>query len=413
MVSVPRSLGEIRGLNALMPTDLSYAFSMSALAMPFIWIGIAMTTRRICSAGLPHWLVMVFFIPGANLVMLGMLCIVRAPGESERRKAFRAVLWLVIAIAVCTLMVWLGTERMKTYGLGLFIALPFCLGFLSVLIYDSDGERTARTCMGIAALSVVVLGVALLAFAMEGLICLMMALPLALPLALLGGAIAWSIQDGIGAREGTAAMLILMLLFPPAVMCAEYAAPTQPPLLVVRTSVDIDAPPETVWRHVVSFSDLPEPAEWIFHTGIAYPVRARIEGAGPGAIRRCEFSTGPFIEPIEVWDEPRLLQFSVTQNPAPMVEWTPYRNVYPKHLDNLLASRQGQFLLTPLPGGGTRLEGTTWYVHNLWLASYWQTWSDFIIHRIHERALVHIKRLAEGGRQPACNVTRIRREMSS
>ncbi len=392
-------LGEIRGLNALMTVDRSYAFSMLALAMPFIWIGTAMTARRIRSAGLPSWLVILFFVPGANLATLGMLCIVRESGESERRlpaKAFRAMLAIVIAITVCTLMVWLGTERMKTYGMGLFIALPFCLGFLSVLIYDSDGKRTARSCMGVAALSVVFLGVALLAFAMEGLGCLIMALPLALPLALLGGAIAWSIQQSAAAREGTAAMLILMLLSPPAVMCAEYAAPREPPLLVVRTSVDIDAPPETVWRHVLSFADLPEPTEWIFHTGIAYPVRARIEGSGPGAIRRCEFSTGPFIEPIEVWDEPRLLQFSVTQNPAPMVEWTPYRNVYPKHLDNFLASRQGQFLLTPLPGGGTRLEGTTWYVHNLWPAAYWHAWSDFIIHRIHERVLVHIKRLAEG-----------------
>jgi hypothetical protein len=37
-------------------------------------------------------------------------------------------------------------------------------------------------------------------------------------LALLVGAIASSIQDGAGARQRTAAMLILVLLYPPAVM---------------------------------------------------------------------------------------------------------------------------------------------------------------------------------------------------
>src|SRR5262249_51209672 len=78
---------------------------------------------------------------------------------------------------------------------------------------------------------------------------------------------------------------------PPTVMCAEYVAPPEPPLVVVRTSVDIDAPPETVWRHVVSFSDLPEPAEWIFHTGIAYPVRA------PDRRRRTD-------SPVRVLDRP-------------------------------------------------------------------------------------------------------------
>jgi hypothetical protein len=77
------------------------------------------------------------------------------------------------------------------------------------------------------------------------------------------------------------------------------------------------------------------------------------------------------------------------------VEWTPYRKIYPRHLDNFLVSRRGQFLLTPLPDGRTRLEGTTWYVHSLWPAAYWQAWSDFIIHRIHERVLIHIKRLSE------------------
>jgi hypothetical protein len=192
-----------------------------------------------------------------------------------------------------------------------------------------------------------------------------------------------------------AGILVLLIIYPPAVMCAEYVAAPEPPVFAVRTAVDIDAPPAAVWRNVVSFSELPPPTEWIFHTGIAYPIRASIEGSGPGAIRRCEFSTGPFIEPIRIWDEPRLLQFAVTENPAPMEEWTPYRKIHPAHLDNFLVSRKGQFLLTPLPGGRTRLEGTTWYVHNLWPAGYWQVWSDFIIHRIHQRVLSHIKTLSE------------------
>src|SRR5439155_7837109 len=100
------------------------------------------------------------------------------------------------------------------------------------------------------------------------------------------------------------------------------------------------------------------------------------------------------------------LQFSVAQSPPPMEEWTPYKKIHPKHLDNFLASRQGRFLLTPLRGGGTRLEGTTWYVHNLWPAGYWQAWSDCIIHRIHERVLIHIKRLAEGDLYARCFMRR-------
>jgi len=346
---------------------------------------------------MPSWLVILFFVPIINLVTIGLFCFLHEkdaqPGGTEWR--VNAVFASLIVAAVCFGVVLLGSMVLKSYGLGLFVALPFYLGFLSVVIYDSDGTKSFNYCMGIASLSVILSGVAMLGFAMEGLGCLLMALPLAFPIAWLGGAIAWSIQNRRAARQGMAGIVILLILYPPAVMCAEYVIAPEPPLIAVHTAVDIDAPPDTVWRYVVSFAELPPPNEWIFQTGIAYPVRSTIEGAGPGAIRRCEFSTGPFIEPIEVWDAPRLLQFAVTQNPAPMEEWTPYNKIEPAHLNNFLVSRKGQFLLTALPGGRTHLAGTTWYTHNLWPAGYWQAWSDFIIHRIHQRVLLHIKKLAE------------------
>ncbi len=114
-----------------------------------------------------------------------------------------------------------------------------------------------------------------------------------------------------------------------------------------------------------------------------------------GAIRYCEFSTGAFVEPIEAWDEGRLLKFAVTHNPPAMREWTFWPNVHPPHVDGFPKSDGGQFRLIPLPSGRTRLEGTTWYRHHLWPAAYWRLWSDAIIHRIHGRVLRHVKTLAE------------------
>ena len=190
--------------------------------------------------------------------------------------------------------------------------------------------------------------------------------------------------------------MVIIGIGPPLMMGAEHAAGPDPVLFEVRTTVEVSAPPEEVWRNVVAFSDLPEPKDWIFRIGIAYPMRAEIQGRGAGAVRQCVFSTGDFIEPIEVWDEPRLLKFSVTKNPAPMQEWTPYRRIHPPHLEGFLVSEGGQFLLEPIEGGGTRLIGVTWYRHGMWPAAYWKVWSDFIIHRIHLRVLRHIKGRAEG-----------------
>ena len=246
-----------------------------------------------------------------------------------------------------------------------------------------------------AILSVMFLGGLLLALAIEGFICLWMAWPLMAALGAMGGAVGYIIQRSRERPLPAPAVLGALALFLPVLMGAERLGGPPAPLFAVRSAVEVDAPPSAVWARVVSFGELPEPDEWLFHLGVAYPRWAVLEGRGVGAVRHCVFSTGSFVEPITVWDEPRRLAFGVTAQPAPMEEWTPYRSVKPPHLEGYFVSERGEFLLTPLPGGRTRLEGTTWYRHHMWPAGYWQLWSDAVIHRIHLRVLRHIKRLAE------------------
>lgn len=149
-------------------------------------------------------------------------------------------------------------------------------------------------------------------------------------------------------------------------------------------------------RRVVAFSELPPPSQWFFEAGIAYPVRARIDGEGVGAIRRCEFSTGAFVEPITAWDAPRRLAFDVVSQPKPMQEWSPYAAVNAPHLDGALRSVRGEFRLIPLDGGRrTRLEGSTWYELDMAPAVYWRAWTEALLHAIHGRVLDHVAALAE------------------
>jgi hypothetical protein len=161
-----------------------------------------------------------------------------------------------------------------------------------------------------------------------------------------------------------------------------------------------------VWRATVAPSHLAAPDDWIFRAGIAYPLAAHIEGSGPGATRYCNFSTGDLVEPVLEWQEPRLLRFAVKSNPEPMVEMTPYRNIHPPHLKGFLVSRQGQFRLLRDANGGTRLEATTWYEHNLWPAEYWRWWSDLIIHRVHKMVLDHVRDTAELGQRRSAAIGR-------
>jgi Polyketide cyclase / dehydrase and lipid transport len=280
--------------------------------------------------------------------------------------------------------------RTGTYGLTLFVVLPVMVGALGAWVMNPQSAEKAVG-YGVAANAIASLG--FFAFGIEGAICIAMAIPLAYPLGALGGWLVYMVTHKCALKSGTA----MMMLLPLSLGTLGFDVTAKPHVFEVKSSIEIAAPPERVWKNVVSFSELPPPSEWYFKSGVAYPMRAEIVGTGPGAVRYCEFSTGPFVEPIEVWDEPRLLRFSVAQNPAPLDEWSPYAKIMPRHLHGYLVSKQGQFLLTPLPNGHTLLEGTTWYQHGLWPEAYWTLWSQAIIHRIHMRVLTHIKELSEAG----------------
>jgi hypothetical protein len=301
---------------------------------------------------------------------------------------------LFTALVGCGL-IYLGTVVVKEYALGLFVLLPFVLGAVSTLLLarvDSNFSRSqARRAAG---LSLLVCCIGLLAFAFEGVICIIMAAPIGWLLAICGHALAFEFVKHKGTGSVPTAVLMLLLAVP-SLMAFEHASPIPVQLRAVRTSIDIAAPAAQVWQQVVAFPQLPTPTEFIFRTGIAYPINATIAGRGVGAVRRCNFSTGSFVEPITTWDEPHRLAFSVADQPAPMRELSPYDHLQPNHLHGFFVSKRGQFLLTALPNGHTRLEGTTWYYNRIQPDLYWSLWSDYIVHRIHARVLAHIKQQSE------------------
>ncbi len=388
-------------------SDAEFYRTMLLVAVPFVAVGVALTLWRLRDCGLPSWLVVLFFVPAVNLMLFSFLSMLPtreagAPRAAAGSDLLRRLLpdhpigsaavavFLVLPPALATVL--LGTNLLRGYGWGLFVGVPFAVSLASVLLYAWHRPRRLGACLVVALLSVALLGASLIVLAAEGVICVLMASPIAALLALIGGLVGYAIQDTSWKVQR---MAVCLLLVTPLVLGAEWAGAPVPPLHAVTTAVDIAATPATVWRHVVAFAALPPPEEPLFRAGIAYPVRATIHGRGVGAVRRCEFSTGQFVEPITVWDEPRLLRFGVISQAPPMEEWTPYRDVHPAHLDGYLKSEQGQFRLEPLPGGGTRLSGTTWYRLAMWPSPYWKLWSDAIIHAIHRRVLRHIEREAE------------------
>src|SRR5437764_307839 len=117
----------------------------------------------------------------------------------------------------------LGAQVLTNYGWGLFVALPFALGFAAAVIHGWRQPRSAKSCIGVACLSTALLGAALLALAFEGMICLVMAMPIALPLAAFGGACGYFVQRRPSLQLGAHAFLSVLLIFVPGVHWTEHA----------------------------------------------------------------------------------------------------------------------------------------------------------------------------------------------
>jgi len=376
--------------------------ALALWTLPFVWIALSMSVRRAHSAGRSPWIGALVLLSPLNILVMALLALLpdkpapspaAPPATATDGPAGRSMLRAAFAgLAVGMLSIVVGLYGFGSYGAVLFFVTPVVMGMVSGFLYNSPVVRSTSETLRLGSLVMLLAGGVLLALAFEGVICLVMAAPIVMPTALAGAILGKWVAQCTSAGLGQLAALVLAV---PLLSGAESLTRSVPER-VVLTSVVVAAPPEIVWRRVVAFPDLPAPDDWFFRSGIACPMRARIEGTGVGATRHCEFTTGDFVEPITVWDEPRRLAFDVVDQPDPMVELTPYRHVHPPHLrDRSLASRRGEFRLVDLGDGRTRLEGRTWYTFDMHPQGYWTLWSDFTIHRIHRRVLDHVRRLSE------------------
>lgn len=321
---------------------------------------------------------------------MNILDIILSPDKQKRK--WTSVLLTTLFAGLLTILAIYGIGE---YGIALFILIPLFIGLTSTILYGYKRELTKKEATQINFLTLGVFTLALVVFAIEGIICIVMAAPISLLLTWFGGLIGFSMVNQ-SPNKSLTSILLLVVLIPTTAFIERNSEPDIRPVI---TKMIIDADRETVWKNVVEFPQLDEPSEFIFKAGIAYPINARIEGQGVGAIRHCNFNTGSFVEPITVWDKPRLLKFDVLEQPEPMKELS-FWDIDAPHLHDYFVSKKGQFKLTELPNGKTELEGSTWYYHDIKPGFYWRIWSNWIIHSIHERVLNHIKLVSEEERMP-------------
>ena len=383
--------------------------ALMAVALPFLWCGLALTVQRLRDAGRsPAWAGL-FFLPYGNYLFFLIVASLRSRLASSssataeepdarhegreglspypdgpfarlipRHPAGAFLVCLVCTSAIALIAVFLAHAYGERWGSTLFLVVPFSMGFFTTAILGYHDPIPFSACVGMTLCIMLGTEAVLFIGGYEGVPCLLMATPILFPLAVIGAAIAFQLVKR--RWQASSLMLFALGLIPTAFQVERDFPPAIVPT-VVESVVDIDATPDIVWKRVVKFPKIRDEKEWIFQLGVAAPESAEIDGSGEGALRRCVFDRGVFEEPIEVWREAEELTFGVRSQP--------------RHLDSYLGVRRGQFVLVPLADGRTRLYGRTWLDLKVHPSFYWRLWSDSIIETIHQRVLRHVERLAE------------------
>ena len=291
----------------------------------------------------------------------------------------------------------LSTHGSTGYGTVVFVGLPVLQGMVAAFVTQMPGPRDWKACAGSSMFSLFLSAFGVLVFAQEGIVCLIMAAPLIMPLVLLGAWIGWLAGGGKPQRDARLAL--------PVVAVVALAATGGPITHAsesngeVTTVWQVAASARRVWPHVLGLRALPEPDWWLFRMGVAYPVRTRSEADGR---RECLLSTGSMPEVVTRREEGRRLAFRVLATPSSMREWNPFGEVRAAHLTTTYRGIEGEFRLFSEVGGGTRIVARSRYGLRMAPFWYWRLWSDAIVAHVHERVVREIARRATepDGRRP-------------
>jgi len=307
------------------------------------------------------------------------------------RKMAKAVTFSMVATGA---LAWLSVAILGEYGYVLFLGAPLLLGFSSAAFLAIDGPEPLRVCITTGGISGSVVCLGFLIMGAEGLICIGVALPLAVPMAMLGGLIAFELFHQRRLRHAEASVIIVATLLAfSAVVEARVGHPA--PVYLVEDSMLIHATPDRLWRTVTALDTITSRGGLLFRAGIACPRKTKIVDGRVGGRRVCTLTTGVLMEEIDVWRPGQRLAWRAVSTPPPMKELNPFAEVDAPHLHGFYRNVRGEFVIEPVSRGVSRLTRRTWYAHDLYPSAYWRIWCDMGASNIQRFVLDEVKRAAE------------------
>lgn len=398
----------LRRLSAL-PGDFAVEAALVFAAAMIATCALAsISFKRAGRSGIGFGLALLTVMPGLQLATAALVALLpfsrasaeesdeNADQEPEDRPGAPSAYMLqgiLAGVSIIVLAVLLSAMTFGAYGWGLFVLTPFVVGVTTAYLANRKTaiarSETILLVLGAAALG----GFALMIFALEGLVCILLIAPLAAGAAVIGGLFGRAMA--LARNDLDRPVMAVAIL--PAVFAFEAALPPSVGFATDQ-AIEIAAPPAAVWSALASDSAIAAPPGLVGAAGLAYPLRGEIVGEGVGAERLGHFSTGSARERITEWIPGRKLAFTVLSQPPAMEEMSPYRRVHAPHVEGYFETGETSFELEPLASGGTRLTARASHVLRLDPLLYWEPLARWAVRQNTGRVLRDIKSRAEAMR---------------
>ena len=283
-----------------------------------------------------------------------------------------------------------------TLSISFLFLVPFGIGALTVALSPKALRVTWPYAIFAPWVVCIVLGLAVLLFSLEAMICVAMGLPIFFVLSSLGGALMCWLSIRRENRNG-AGMLGIVLMVP--LLLSPLEARWQNPTIVreVKATVVVDASAATIWQEFVTVPKIQPNEErfaWFRLAGLPHPVEATLVNPGAAGVRYASYDNGmKVIEPVQVWKLYEQYRFGVQLDPESGQHTPLWSDVAGEHLH----VQWVEYRIEKLSQEKVRLHLTSRYALASPVNPYAAVWVDFLLSDFQHYILDVVVGRAENG----------------
>jgi hypothetical protein len=263
------------------------------------------------------------------------------------------------------------------YGYTFFILIPICIGYFLGLKLDWGISFVIALIIGLVCFFYL-----LIIAQLEWTFCIIILLPLFVPLIILGIWIGYLLKKYLQGNKKTDTLKfnlypILILLFSGTI---EHFFSNKFDYARAESTIYLPYDKETVYDYIKSVDTLDSKKPLLMKLGLSVPQKCILEKEEVGAKRTCHFEKGTIEEKVTDIRKGEIIRMEVTKYNLPGMQW--------------LKFEEAAYLFTQ-KNGFTKLTRITTYRSQLKPRIYWNFWEKMAIKAQHEYVLNDLKRRLE------------------